>query len=708
MTKNEGIIWDAGELPVAETVTDRKTKVKYYNLPCAFDIETTNINDDPKNRMAFPYHMQLMIGTYFIRCRTIEQLGQVFTKLKQNYGLDGTKRLIMYVHNLPFEFQFIRCYFHFCDCMSKSQRQVYKVFFDQFGIEMRDSCALSGMSLAKTAENLTWPEHSSIRKLKGDLDYKPVRFPSTPLTEAEIGYCYNDVKIICCYIEEQIKMYHGDITRIPFTNTGRVRRFVRNHCFSHWEKSKKTGKKYCPYKGLIKRLTLKPLEYGYLKQAFLGGYTHANARYSTKMLKDVHSIDFTSSYPTVMMSEQYPMSKGAWINNLNITSYADFVTFLNNRLAVVEVELWNIETKPEVPDDYLSDSRVREKSNDVIQNNGRIHKASYVKEILTNIDLEMVVKAYSFTSIKITSGWFYYKDYLPREIIECVLEFYEKKTTLKGVKGQEAEYLLKKGMLNSLYGMCVTDICKDEEKCTFENGWSTIPSEGREVELLDEYNNDPNRFLSYAWGVFITAYARRNLFTGIMSMGKDYVYCDTDSIKFINMEKHKAYIDDYNRNIIRKCTECLNSHGLDPAMLAPKNQKGVEKQIGIWDYEGKYDYFKTLGCKRYLTYKDGEFDLTCAGLPTKAGLDALLADGTDIQQVFNKFNQEFDVPVGDADKLGHFYRDTSFEYSGVDKNGKYDRITYRSCDVLFDISFKVNFAEMYQLFLDNYVRVVTA
>ena len=708
MTKNEGIIWDAGELPVAETVTDRKTKVKYYNLPCAFDIETTNINDDPKNRMAFPYHMQLMIGTYFIRCRTIEQLGQVFTKLKQNYGLDGTKRLIMYVHNLPFEFQFIRCYFHFCDCMSKSQRQVYKVFFDQFGIEMRDSCALSGMSLAKTAENLTWPEHSSIRKLKGDLDYKPVRFPSTPLTEAEIGYCYNDVKIICCYIEEQIKMYHGDITRIPFTNTGRVRRFVRNHCFSHWEKSKKTGKKYCPYKGLIKRLTLKPLEYGYLKQAFLGGYTHANARYSTKMLKDVHSIDFTSSYPTVMMSEQYPMSKGAWINNLNITSYADFVTFLNNRLAVVEVELWDIETKPEVPDDYLSDSRVREKSNDVIQNNGRIHKASYVKEILTNIDLEMVVKAYSFTSIKITSGWFYYKDYLPREIIECVLEFYEKKTTLKGVKGQEAEYLLKKGMLNSLYGMCVTDICKDEEKCTFENGWSTIPSEGREVELLDEYNNDPNRFLSYAWGVFITAYARRNLFTGIMSMGKDYVYCDTDSIKFINMEKHKAYIDDYNRNIIRKCTECLNSHGLDPAMLAPKNQKGVEKQIGIWDYEGKYDYFKTLGCKRYLTYKDGEFDLTCAGLPTKAGLDALLADGTDIQQVFNKFNQTFDVPVGDADKLGHFYRDTSFEYSGVDKNGKYDRITYRSCDVLFDISFKVNFAEMYRLFLDNYVRVVTA
>lgn len=436
------MITSDGELPEARLVYDFKYKIRYYNLPCAFDIETTNINDDPHNRMAFPYHMQLMIGSTFITCRTIDELGQVFTSLQQFYGLDGKKRLIVYVHNLPFEFQFIRCYFHFTDCMSKSQRQVYKVFFDQFGIEMRDSCALSGMSLAKTAENLT--EHT-ISKLKGDLDYRPVRFPSTPLTKAELAYCYNDVKIICCYIEEQMKMY-GNITKIPLTNTGRVRRYVRNHCF-HVEKNKKTGKKYCPYKQMIRRLTLEPMEYGYLMDAFLGGYTHANAEYSTKLLRDVHSIDFTSSYPTVMLSEKYPMSKGAFIDNLNITSYDDFVRFLNDRLAVVMVEFTDLETRPEVPDDYLSDSRVYEQRGEVIQNNGRIHKAEYVQEILTNIDLEMVVKAYSFTSIKITSGWFYYKNYLPKEIIECVLEFYEKKTTLKGVKGMEAEYLLKRECL---------------------------------------------------------------------------------------------------------------------------------------------------------------------------------------------------------------------------------------------------------------------
>ena len=532
-----------GELPVAgKPVYDFKNRTYYYNLPCAFDIETTNINDDPKNRMAFPYHMQLMIGDVFITCRTIEQLGKVFSKLQQNYGLNEKKRLIMYVHNLPFEFQFIRCYFHFTDCQSKSQRQVYKVFFDQFGIEMRDSYVLSGMSLAKTAENLT--EHT-IRKLKGDLDYRPVRFPSTKLTDAELAYCYNDVKIICCYIEEQIKWY-DNITKIPLTNTGRVRRHVRKHCL-HVEK--KNGKKICPYKDIIRNLTLEVDEYAYLLDAFLGGYTHANAMYSTKVLKDVHSIDFTSSYPTVMMSEQYPMSKGAFIDNLNITSYDDFVSYLNDRLAVVKVEFTGLETKPEVPDDYLSDSRIYENRGKVIQNNGRIHKAEHIVEFLTNIDLDMVVKAYSFTSIRIISGWFYYKNYLPKEFIESVLEFYVDKTTLKGVKGKEAEYLLKKGMLNSCYGMCVTDICKDEESCTFEKGW--LKKSANVDEKIAEYNKDPNRFLSYAWGVFITAYARRNLFTGIMSMVKDYVYCDTDSIKFLNMDAHKAYIEDYNRNIIR-------------------------------------------------------------------------------------------------------------------------------------------------------------
>ena len=675
---------------------DRRSKAYYYDISCALDTETTNLIIDDDHKYAWIYIFQIMIGDTFITCRTFDELADVFMNLKLTYGLNEKHRIIIYVHNLPFEFQFMRTEFRFSECLARKNRTVFKVFFDDYGIEFRDSLILSGMKLAKTAENLTWPEHSSIRKLNGDLDYSKIRLPSTPLTPTEMGYCYNDVKIICCYIDEQRKQY-GDITKIPLTNTGRVRREVKKSCF-RTVTDPKTHKKHIPYKNLMDRLTLDVVEYGYAKQAFLGGYTHANARYSKKLLADVHSIDFTSSYPTVMMSEKYPMSKGKKIT-LDMNSYAEFETYLNQceRVAVVMVELWDIETKPDIPDDYISCSRLYEKGEQIMNNNGRVHKADYVQLIVTSVDLAQIVSCYNYSKIHIIDGYFYYVDYLPKEIIESVLEFYWDKTTLKGIKDKEAEYLLKKGMLNSCYGMCVTDFGADEEQCTYNKGWETVKT--NKAECVAKYNDNPNRFLFYVWGIFVTAYARNNLFNGIKSIGRDYVYCDTDSIKFLNMEKHKAYIEDYNSSIIRKCTKCLERWDLDPAMLAPKNQKGVEKPIGIWDYEGKYDHFKTNGCKRYLTEIGGEFDLTCAGLPENRGIAELTRDGTNVDDVFARFNDDFKVDAENSGKLAHFYNDDPFEIEVVDYLGNSGKISCNSCCVLFPVAFSVNGNEEYKLFL---------
>jgi len=401
----------------------------------------------------------------------------------------------------------------------------------------------------------------------------------------------------------------------------------------------------------------------------------------------------------VMISEKYPMSKGAYIK-LDMDSYAEFDDYLNKseRVAVVMVELWDIETKPDIPDDYIPCSRLMTpKGEQIMNNNGRVHKADYAKLIVTSVDLAQIASCYNYAKIHIIDGYFYYVDYLPKEIIESVLEFYEKKTTLKGVKGKEAEYLLHKGMLNSCYGMCVTDIVSDGEQCTYNKGWEHIDQDV--AECVDQYNNNPNRFLFYVWGIFVTAYARNNLFNGIKSIGRDYVYCDTDSIKFLNMDAHKAYIEDYNSSIIKKCTECLEHWDLDPAMLSPKNQKGVEKQIGIWDYEGKYDHFKTNGCKRYLTEINGEFDLTCAGLPENRGVAELTRNGTNVDDVFARFNDDFKVDAENSGKLAHFYNDDPFEIEVVDYLGNRGKISCNSCCVLFPVAFSVNGNEEYKIFL---------
>ena len=233
--------------------------------------------------------------------------------------------------------------------------------------------------------------------------------------------------------------------------------------------------------------------------------------------------------------------------------------------------------------------------------------------------------------------------------------------------------------------------------CNYNKGWEYIKPDVK--ECVEKYNSNPNRFLFYVWGIFVTAYARNNLFNGIKSIGQDYVYCDTDSIKFLNLDAHKAYIEDYNSSIIRKCTECLEHWDLDPAMLAPKNQKGVEKQIGIWDYEGKYDHFKTMGCKRYLTEIGGEFDLTCAGLPENKGIAELTRNGTKVDDVFARFNDDFKVDAENSGKLAHFYNDDPYEIEVVDYLGNRGKISCTSCCVLFPVAFSVNGNEEYKLFL---------
>lgn len=120
----------------------------------------------------------------------------------------------------------------------------------------------------------------------------------------------------------------------------------------------------------------------------------------------------------------------------------------------------------------------------------------------------------------------------------------------------------------------------------------------------------------YAWGIWVTAYARRNIWKIISEIHEDVVYTDTDSIKFIG--EHEELFNVYNEEVHKKIEASSKYHGISRDFFAPKTVKGVEKPLGVYEYEGLYDTFKTMGAKKYAYIQDETLSITISGVTKEA------------------------------------------------------------------------------------------
>lgn len=614
-------------------------KIKYYNIPCAFDIETSSFYDNEK-KVAIMYEWTMGINGAVIIGRTWNELETVINTIVTELNLSSDKRLIFYVHNLAFEFQFLRSHFQWKQIFALDERKPdYAVA--ESGIEYRCSYLLSGYSLAKLGEQL---RKYPVAKMVGDLDYKLLRHSETPLTETELKYCENDVRVVMSYIQETIET-DGGITRIPLTKTGYVRNYCRNCCLYDGSHRKNTNK-FIKYHRLMQSLTLDYDEYAQLKRAFQGGFTHANAQYTGKILYDIGSFDFTSSYPYVMLSEKFPMSHGEVVK---ISGQPEFEKYLKNYCCLFDIEIFNIisTTLVEHP---LSSSRCWQK-NTAVEDNGRIVSAEHLVTTITELDYETLCYFYKWDDIHIYNFRIYKKDYLPVDFAKAIIKLYKDKTELKGIEEKVIEYLVSKGMLNASYGMTVTDICRDD--IIYESEWSKSAPDIKEQITL--YNISKRRFLFYPWGVWVTAYARSNLFTGIKAFSGDYVYSDTDSIKCRNAEKHADYIQWYNNTVKQKLQAAAVHFGVDFSEFEPKTIEGKPKLLGVWDDEGTYSRFKTLGAKRYMTEKNGKINITVSGVNKSVTMPYLMKKYG--MNVFEEFSDDLYIPAEYTGKMTHTYID---------------------------------------------------
>ena len=591
--------------------------ISYINLSCEVDIEVSSFYDTDNEKVGLMYCFTLGINGYSYLGRTKDDLLNLMSFIIDTFQLSKDRRLIFFIQNLSYEFQFFMKWFKWISVFAvKNRTPVKAVTFD--GIEFRCSYLLSGYSLAKMGEHL---QKYKVNKMVGDLDYRLIRTPITPLTDKETGYVLNDGLVVMAYIQEQIESHKNDITKIPLTKTGEVRKYCRNMClYGGGGSHKKSGRSFLKYHFFIHNLTIQSInEYKQLKRAFSGGFTHANPLVVGKVQHNVSSYDFTSSYPAVMVSEKYPMCNGKLVT---IKSKEEFYKYLNLYCCLFDATFINIESKIWF-EHYISQSHCYRCVNPKVDN-GRLISADEISITLTEQDFKIIEKTYSWQHLRIKNMRVYKRDYLPKEFILAILKLYKDKTELKNVDGSEVEYLHSKELLNSCYGMSVTDICR--EQITFaldQNVWNDVTSEKDYENDIKRYNDSKQRFLAYQWGIWVTAYARANLWNGILSIGHDYCYSDTDSLKIINNKKHCNYFTDYNERIVKKLQMMCNHYNIPFEDVAPKTIKGETKIIGLWDYEFTCD-FKTLGAKRYVVKRGDKYEITIAGLNKRTTMDYLL------------------------------------------------------------------------------------
>lgn len=669
-----------------DKISDR---AKYYTDIITFDIETTSYS----KTVAFMYVWQICINGNCFYGRHWEEFTELVRMLQSYKDL-----FVIWVHNLSFEFGFIQDLFPWENVFAINFHK--PIYAKTENVIFRCSYLMSNLSLEKLGDNY----ELETRKLKGDLDYSLIRHSETELTEKELEYCENDVRLLYEYIDLWLEKYHNfSPSSMPLTSTGYTRKHLRDKASE--------DSSYKQLRMIVSEASPRNIKlYHLLQRVFAGGYTHANYVFCKYFFTPkngrgrVKSRDKTSFYPTIMVKEKFPRKF------IKIKKDQVFRFIQLGYAVIMDVCFKNIRAKGSLT--IISEHKCSLLKKGVCDN-GRVYSAELLVTSITELDLDTITKVYDFDSLTIGSAYASKKRYLPKIIVETVLDLYEGKTTLKDVEGKEQEYQRLKALLNSLYGMCVTDIMQALIIYLGSGEWT---KEEAPEEALLEYIKNPKSILLYQTGVYVTAYCRHELLEHNIELGDSkVVYNDTDSIKYLYDEETEKYFREYDKKVEKQLEAAMKYHKIDTARLRPKDIKGREHLLGAMTDEGNYLYFKTLGSKRYVGIKEGKGKLECtvAGVPKMNCRDYLCSGlpndkkqgAPTIAEAFYKFSNQMFIPSSMSGKNTHYYTVPSEPIEVTDYNGKTITVFPGYGISLIPQPFEINLSAQFRSFLCNKITV---
>lgn len=599
-------------------ICKHKKKPKYLIYTFAtFDIETSSIDNGIDIPYGFMYHWQMDVGGYVVTGRRWEEWTTFMLKLVEIFKTDETRNFVVYIHNEGFEFQFIRDFLnaHFggFSVFATQRRQPIYVTTGN-GIQFRCSYKLTNMSLEKATLNELGVVHC---KAAGDLDYRIIRTADTPLNDTEFGYTVSDVVSLYELIERRLINDRDTLESIPMTSTGYVRRDCRNSC------RKEKG-----YREEFLKQEMTEDVYIMLKEAGRGGNTHANRHLSGRVWHEVDSFDVASSYPAQMFLRKYPITKFTPYGD--VESMEEFDGLLRENACLFRVIYTGLELRDSVGMPYVAISKATAHSKHITLDNGRVISTvdrenrkdrGYIALTLTDVDYQIIKEQYTWDDMSISDMYIATYGYLPEALLSQVMAYFRAKTELKD-KIKDAEkhedeeetanlsylYAKSKNRLNGIFGMCYTDPVHDVVSINDEGAW--VEDTPDIAETLRKYWKSRNSFLVYAWGVWITAWARRHLEDLFNALGQEKViYGDTDSGKAVDVDLSK--IDELNAMVM----DIADKRG------AYCEYNGTRYYMGIYEHENTLPIakFKTLGAKKYVYEDEKGLHVTISGVNKKLG-----------------------------------------------------------------------------------------
>lgn len=653
---------------------------KFSNLVAGFDTETTAIIDHTP-QYAFMYEWTFGVEDMIVYGRTWDEFRELLLNIKADLKLSSEFQLIVFDQRLKYEFQFFKdeLWIDDKDFIARDSHKVLQcVANDAFAF--RCSAEYSELTLDQMGAVIGIP------KLKG-YDYAKIRHSKTPLDLFELDYCEHDVRILLEYFKKEREKY-GQVWKIPLTAT----RIVKNLIYHYF---RQMGSVQTLRANQFRDTPQDMLMLNKLQRAYFGAFNYSDLIYDNIPVDDVFGVDFQSSYGAQMLLNKFPIKKFKpepipedWRELLS-EKYERKALLIRCKIKQLKNKYPRFGFLPTSKEWSFNEKRTVTSQDKIL----------YCPEIiltLTDIDFKLMLKFYQFDVKSFEILELHSSKYapLPNYIVATIVDLYLKKVKIKTRNKkiekqreltplEKAEYTYAKTMISRIYGVFVQKPLM--LKYHYNRELKKLePLKDDNDEAIEEFVKKEYDPVLYQWGVWVTAYGRREILENFAAISLEtdsrgtnknndaVLYSDTDSLKFVG----DCYIDiilQYNENVKAKLRHFCEMNRLYGYKF--------EELEGIGEFEIEhYQTFKTIGLKKYCFIDDnGEFVAKLSGLSKE-----------------NTFFDQFDTPEAKVAALDHemeiseelaqnrtmTYVNRTIEDDVIDCYGITEHVVVKSCVVL--------------------------